>query len=88
MPRSKLRAENCGNYFCPVKFSTQVLISLWKSWPHHGVTSGSSTFSRALHYLCATSTFFCPTGAAAKARDRLTRVRNWISIEEASDVSG
>ncbi len=36
---SKTRAESLRKYFCSVKFSTQVLISMWKSAPSLGLTT-------------------------------------------------
>jgi len=47
--RSKPRAEFAEEHFWSVKFSTQVLIKLWKSFCHSQLTSPPSTFFLALH---------------------------------------
>jgi hypothetical protein len=50
----KASAEFRRKYFATVKFSTQVLISLWKTLVRAQLTSPSSTFLHALHNICAT----------------------------------
>src|SRR5260370_23791270 len=51
--RSKPRAEFAEEHFWSVKFSTQVLIRLWKSFRCQVLTSPSSTFFPALHHFRA-----------------------------------
>ena len=53
-PHSKASAEFRRKYFATVKFSTQVLISLWKTLVRALLTSPSSTLLHALHNICAT----------------------------------
>ena len=57
-PHSKASAEFRKKYFSTVKFSTQVLISLWKTLLRAQLTSHSSTFLHALHNICATASAF------------------------------
>ena len=52
-PRSTTKAEFRKKYFCGIKISTQVLISLWKSLARGELTSDSSTSFAALHYFGA-----------------------------------
>jgi hypothetical protein len=52
-PCSKTNAEYREKYFCGIKISTQVLISLWKSLAREELTSHSSTLFAALHYFGA-----------------------------------
>jgi hypothetical protein len=56
-PQGKPRAELHEEYFCGIKISTQVLISLWKSTACAALTSHDSTLFSALHNLCATLFF-------------------------------
>src|SRR6266446_1053515 len=54
------RQDQCRSprkYFCCIKFSTQVLITLWKSPVHERLTSHPSTLSSCLHRLSATLFF-------------------------------
>src|SRR5258707_5380520 len=51
---SNLRAEWRDKYFCRMKFSTQVLISLWKSAAILMLTTRFSVACCCLHYLSAT----------------------------------
>lgn len=50
----KPRAELQEKYFCGIKISTQMLISLWKSSCRALLTSYSSTLFSSLHNLRAT----------------------------------
>jgi hypothetical protein len=45
----KSDAELHKKYFCTIKFSTQVLISVWKIGSRQGLTSLSSTYCCGLH---------------------------------------
>jgi hypothetical protein len=56
---SNIRAEFHGKYFSAMKFSTQVLISLWKSAPFLRLTTQFSVLCSALHY------FWAPVGDSA-----------------------
>jgi hypothetical protein len=49
----KQRAERRKKYFVCVKFSTQVLISLWKSADEEQLTVRPSMFFPGLHHFCA-----------------------------------
>jgi hypothetical protein len=51
---SKTNAEGVKKYFCQIKFSTQVLKTLWKSRLARQLTSHSSTEFSGLHHFCAT----------------------------------
>jgi hypothetical protein len=50
-------AEVQEKYFCSDKFSTQMLISMWKSPVRAPLTSHPSTLFSSLHHLCATHLF-------------------------------
>src|SRR5712692_5652029 len=67
-PQGKTRAEAREKYFCYVKISTQMLISMWKSLVRAPLTSHPSTLFSALHHLCATSFFHTNTCAAKSLR--------------------
>jgi hypothetical protein len=65
-----MRAEVRGKYFCYVKFSTQMLISMWKSPVRAPLTSQPSILFSSLHHLCATELFHgrrCPAKSFATA---------------------
>jgi hypothetical protein len=49
MREGKQRAERRKKYFMGVKFSTQVLISMWKSADEEQLTVRPSTFFPGLH---------------------------------------
>src|SRR5277367_686955 len=53
LPHCKSSAESLRKYFCHVKFSTQVLISLWKTPLARRLTSSVATLLSTLHYFCA-----------------------------------
>jgi hypothetical protein len=46
-------AETRKKYFSVIKFSTQVLKSMWKSTSHNRVTSCASMLLTSLHRFCA-----------------------------------
>jgi hypothetical protein len=53
LPQGKPRAEVQEKYFCSIKISTQMLISLWKLRDHAPLTSRLSTLFSSLHNLSA-----------------------------------
>jgi len=56
--QGKSDAEPYKKYFCTIKFSTQLLISVWKIWSRQELTSLSSTVCSGLHNFSATEFFF------------------------------
>src|ERR1700675_4956798 len=53
VPVSTLDAEEPEKYFCFVKFSTQVLISMWKTGATQRLSTTGSMVSPALHHSSA-----------------------------------
>src|SRR5215467_12600171 len=82
---SKLSTEIRKHCFSTVKFSTQVLISLWKSGLRRNVTSDSSTSFSALHNLCATSPFLTSSSWQQARIACLQAFQNWNSRQEAEE---
>jgi hypothetical protein len=79
--RSKPDAENQRKHFCTVKFSTQLLISLWKSWVERSLTSRNSIIFSTLHYLSATQIF--PRALSRAQKSSLVQIifsRNYATV--------